>query len=91
MPGHCQSDLEPRRNYPEDSEARRRLVRVKHELNSEVLLGNQVGLSPGVRQTVKTLVAVRRNFIVLPKRGNARWLPASEAEAGSAGVQPAEE
>jgi hypothetical protein len=48
-------------------------------------------LSPGVRQTVKRLFSVRWNFIVLPKRILARWLPAGEAEAGSAGVQPTEE
>ena len=48
-------------------------------------------LSPGVRQTVKTLHAVRWNLIV-PRTGfPARCEPAGEAEAGSAGVQPAKE
>ncbi len=50
-----------------------------------------VGLSPGVRQTVKTLFAVRWNCIVLRRRLLAKCAPAGEAEAGSAGVQPAKE
>jgi len=50
-----------------------------------------VGLSPRVRQTVKTLFAVRWNCIVLRRRLLAKWAPAGEAEAGSAGVQPAKE
>ena len=48
-------------------------------------------LSPEVRQTVKTLLAVRWNLIVLRTGNPARWPPAGEAEAGSRGVEPAEE
>ena len=51
----------------------------------------RLGLSPGVRQTVKTLFAVRWNCIVLRRRLLAKCAPAGEAEAGSAGVQPAKE
>src|ERR1039458_4087565 len=51
----------------------------------------EVGLSPGVRQTVKALLTVRWNCIVPRKPFLARWGPAGEAEAGSAGVQPAKE
>jgi hypothetical protein len=47
--------------------------------------------SPGLRQTVKTLPAVRWNLIVLGRGSPARWPPAGEAEAGPAGEQPAEE
>jgi hypothetical protein len=50
-----------------------------------------LGLSPGVRQTVKALLTVRWNCIVPRKPFLARWAPAGEAEAGSAGVQPAKE
>ncbi len=52
---------------------------------------DSLGLSPGVRQTVKTLFAVRWNCIVLRRRLLAKCAPAGEAEAGSAGVQPAKE
>ncbi len=45
-----------------------------------------LALSPGVRQTVKTLFAVRWNCIVLRRRFPARCVPAGEAEAGSAGA-----
>ena len=51
----------------------------------------KMGLSPGVRQTVKTLLTVRWNCIVLRKPFPARWAPAGEAAAGSAGAQPAKE
>ncbi len=54
-------------------------------------LEDRLGLSPGVRQTVKTLFAVRWNCIVLRRRLLAKCAPAGEAEAGSAGVQPAKE
>ena len=50
-----------------------------------------MGLSPGVRQTVKALLTVRLNCIVLQKPFRARCAWAGEAEAGSAGVQPAKE
>jgi len=50
-----------------------------------------LGLSPGVRQTVKTLFAVRWNCIVLRTGFLAKWAPAGEAEVGSAGAQPAKE
>ena len=46
---------------------------------------------PGLRQTLKTLFAVRWNLIVLRRRFPARYAPAGEAEAGSAGEQPAKE
>jgi hypothetical protein len=44
-----------------------------------------------VRQKVKTLFAVRRKNIAQPVARNAKWDPVGEAEAGSAGEQPAEE
>jgi hypothetical protein len=50
-----------------------------------------LGLSPGVRQTVKALLTVRWNCIVPRKSFIARWAPAGEAAAGSAGAQPAKE
>jgi len=50
-----------------------------------------MGLSPGVRQTVKALLTVRWNCIVPRKPFLARWAPAGEAAAGSAGAQPAKE
>ena len=50
-----------------------------------------LGLSPGVRQTVKALLTVRWNSIVMQKTFPARWAPAGEAAAGSAGAQPAKE
>jgi cobalt-zinc-cadmium resistance protein CzcA len=54
-------------------------------------LGFILGLSPELRQTVKTLAAVRWNSIV-PRTGIVARCPAAgEAEAGSAGVQPAKE
>ena len=46
--------------------------------------GIELGLSPGMRQTVKTLFAVRWNCIVLRRRLPARCAPAGEGEAGSA-------
>ena len=39
-------------------------------------------MSPGLRQTVKTLFAVRWNLIVQRRRFIARCSPAGEAEAG---------
>src|SRR6266702_8411789 len=48
-------------------------------------------LSPGLRQTVKPLFAVRWNLIVQRRPLPARCQPAGEAEAGSAGEQPAKE
>jgi hypothetical protein len=50
-----------------------------------------LGLSPGVRQTAKALLTVRWNSIVIQKPFRARCASAGEAEAGSAGAQPAEE
>src|ERR1039458_9169877 len=50
-----------------------------------------MGLSPGVRQTVKALLTVRWNCIVLQKPFRTRCASAGEAEAGTAGVQPAKE
>jgi len=50
-----------------------------------------LGWSPRLRQTVKRLFAVRWNLIVLRTAFPAICVPAGEAEAGSAGVQPAEE
>jgi hypothetical protein len=57
----------------------------------EGALKELLGLSPGVRQTDKTLPAVRWNSIVLRTGFPARWPAAGEAEAGNAGEQPAEE
>ena len=51
----------------------------------------ELGLSPGVRQTAKALLTVRWNCIVLQKPFRTRCASAGEAEAGSAGVQPAKE
>ncbi len=59
--------------------------------NKWLAIGYGQYLSPGVRQTVKTLFAVRWNCIVLRRRFLAKWAPAGEAEAGSAGAQPAKE
>jgi hypothetical protein len=50
-----------------------------------------LGLSPGLRQTAKALLAVRSNCIVPRRRFLARCAPAGEAEAGSAGAHPARE
>ena len=50
-----------------------------------------LGLSPGVRQTVKTLFAVRCVSFGQRRPGSARCSPAGEAEAGPAGAQPAKE
>ena len=50
-----------------------------------------LGLSPGVRQTVKALLTVRWKSIVTEKSFRARCAPDGEAEAGTAGEQPAEE
>ena len=47
--------------------------------------------SPGLRETVKTLFAIRSNCIVLRRRLLAKWAPVGEAEAGTAGEQPAGE
>jgi hypothetical protein len=54
-------------------------------------LRESLGLSPGVRQTVKALLTVRWNCIVPRKPFLARWAPDGEAAAGSAGAQPAKE
>jgi hypothetical protein len=53
--------------------------------------GDPLEWSPGVRQTVKTLPAVRWNCIVLRTGFPGKCAAAGEAEAGSAGEQPAEE
>jgi len=52
---------------------------------------HKVGLSPGLRQTAKTHLAVRWNCIVPQELFPASWAPAGEAEAGNAGEQPAKE
>jgi hypothetical protein len=59
----------------------------------EEVQGRWSGLqwSPGLRQTVKTLLAVRWNCIVLRTGFPAKCAPTGEAEAGSAGEQPAKE
>ena len=48
-------------------------------------------LPPGVTQTVKTLVSVRRKVLDQQDDCSAYSEPIGEAEAGNAGEQPAEE
>jgi hypothetical protein len=52
---------------------------------------NIFGLAPELTQTVKTLLAVRCKILDRQNDCSAYWFPAGEAEAGSAGAQPAEE
>ena len=53
--------------------------------------GYRLGLSPGLRQTVKTRFALRWNCLVLRAFFLASCASAGKAEAGFAGAQPAEE
>jgi hypothetical protein len=61
--------------------------------NTQEIMGKvkDWGLSPWVRQAVKTLLTVRCFSIVLRSPSTARCAPAGEAEAGDAGAQLAKE
>ena len=73
-------------NHSKATREKRNMANQNLEARNERI---RVGLSPGLSQTAKTLLAVRWNCIVQRRRFLARCGPAGEAEAGSAGAQPA--
>jgi hypothetical protein len=77
-----------------ESSAKRRLPNSIVTRVSTVVKVNEraeLRLAPELTQTVKTLLAVRCKILDRQNDCSAYWFPAGEAEAGSAGAQPAEE